>query len=87
MGNYVMALKFTAFVSYVLGKISVKFHRFIRHFKEVRENVSIISEQPSYTCPGMYQTVASPSCQEVDVAPAMNLADSPTNYALLLRKP
>jgi hypothetical protein len=23
----------------------------------------------------------------VDVAPAMNLADSPTNYALLLRKP
>jgi hypothetical protein len=35
-------------VSYVLGKILVRFHRFIRYFKEVRENVSIISEQPSY---------------------------------------
>jgi hypothetical protein len=44
-----MALKFTTFVSYVLGKIVVKFYRFIRCFKEVRENVSIISEQPSYT--------------------------------------
>jgi hypothetical protein len=35
-------------VSYVLGKISVKFDGFIRYFKEVRKNVSIISEQPSY---------------------------------------
>jgi hypothetical protein len=42
-----MALKFGTFVSYALGKILVKFHRFIRHVKEVRENVSIISEQPS----------------------------------------
>ena len=41
-------MKFGTFVSYILGKISVKFNGFIRYFKEVRENVSIISEQPSY---------------------------------------
>jgi hypothetical protein len=41
-------LKFGTFVSYFLGKISVKFDGFIRYFKEVRKNVSIISEQPSY---------------------------------------
>jgi hypothetical protein len=46
-----MALKFCTFVSYVLGKILVKFHRFIRYFKEVREYVSIISQQPSYREP------------------------------------
>jgi hypothetical protein len=46
--NYVMALKFSAFVSYVFGKILVRFHRFITYFKEVWENVSITSEQPSY---------------------------------------
>jgi hypothetical protein len=45
--NYTMVLKFSTFVSYVLGKLLVKFHRFIRYFKEVRENDSIISEQPS----------------------------------------
>jgi hypothetical protein len=43
-----MALKFAIFVSYVLGNILVTFHRFIRYLREVRENVSIISEQPSY---------------------------------------
>jgi hypothetical protein len=31
------------------GKILVKFDRLIRYSKEVRENVSIISEQPSYS--------------------------------------
>jgi hypothetical protein len=46
--NYVMALKFSTFVSYVLCKILVTFHRFIRYSKDVMENVSIISEQPSY---------------------------------------
>ena len=45
---YAMALKFGTFVSYILGKIPVKFDRFVRYFKEIRENVSIISEQPSY---------------------------------------
>jgi hypothetical protein len=35
--NYVIALKFSTFV-YVLGKSLVKFHRFFRYFKEVREN-------------------------------------------------
>jgi hypothetical protein len=34
-----MVLKFGTFVSYVLGKISVKFDGFIRYFKEVRKNV------------------------------------------------
>ena len=43
-----MALKFGTFVSYILGKIPMKFDEFIRSFKGVRENVSIISEQPSY---------------------------------------
>jgi hypothetical protein len=42
-----MALKSTTFVSNVFDKIFVKFHRFIMHFKEVKENV-LISEQPSY---------------------------------------
>jgi hypothetical protein len=45
--NYVMMLKFSTFVSYVLDKILEKAHKFIRYFEEVTENVSMISEQPS----------------------------------------
>jgi ABC-type bacteriocin/lantibiotic exporter with double-glycine peptidase domain len=35
-----MGLKFSIFVCYVLGKSLVEFHRIIRYFKEVRENVT-----------------------------------------------